>query len=134
MYLFIYLLTYLFGRIINLLLFQSYEFIRLGIQVKAVRFSLDGVRLEPDQTPKMMELEDGDQIDARIEQQGGGEGDETDNITIGVRGAHDELTNFKVKKTAKFEKIFQAYAERFVGSCQLWNIAVFSLLFLKFIF
>jgi small ubiquitin-related modifier len=51
----------------EMLLYSS----RLGIQPSSIRFTLDGERLTSDQTPKMLEMEDGDQIDARIEQQGG---------------------------------------------------------------
>ena len=43
-----------------------------GVQAGAVRFLLDGERIEPDSTPKMLELEDQDQIDCVLEQTGGG--------------------------------------------------------------
>ena len=36
---------------------------RKGVQSASLRFLLDGERIEPDQTPKMLELEDQDQID-----------------------------------------------------------------------
>ena len=44
---------------------------RKGIQPTSLRFLLDGDRVGMDQTPKMLEMEDGDQIDAVLEQQGG---------------------------------------------------------------
>ncbi len=44
---------------------------RKGVQVTSLRFLLDGERVTGDQTPKMLELEDGDQIDAVLEQVGG---------------------------------------------------------------
>ena len=44
---------------------------RKGIQPTSLRFLLDGERVGMDQTPKMLEMEDGDQIDAVLEQQGG---------------------------------------------------------------
>ena len=90
--------------------------IRLGIQPTSIRFSLDGERVTADQTPKMLEMEDGDQIDARIEQQGGGEesGEPTEaTITLAVKDGSGNEMNFKVKKTTKFEKIFTAYATRY---------------------
>lgn len=43
-----------------------------GVQPNAVRFLLDGERIENDSTPKMLELEDQDQIDCVLEQTGGG--------------------------------------------------------------
>jgi small ubiquitin-related modifier len=44
---------------------------RKGVQVTSLRFLLDGERIIGEQTPKMLELEDGDQIDAVLEQVGG---------------------------------------------------------------
>ncbi|OQR82913.1 small ubiquitin-like modifier (SUMO) [Achlya hypogyna] len=44
---------------------------RKGVPVSALRFLLDGTRIAPDQTPKMLELEDQDQIDCALEQVGG---------------------------------------------------------------
>lgn len=45
---------------------------RKGVQANSLRFLLDGERIEPNQTPKMLELEDQDQIDCMLEQTGGG--------------------------------------------------------------
>jgi len=44
---------------------------RRGIQTTALRFVLDGERLAPDVTPKMLELEENDQIDVMLETVGG---------------------------------------------------------------
>lgn len=44
---------------------------RKGISQSTLRFLLDGERVNDDQTAKMLELEDGDQIDAVLEQVGG---------------------------------------------------------------
>uniref|UniRef100_K3X7L8 Ubiquitin-like domain-containing protein n=1 Tax=Globisporangium ultimum (strain ATCC 200006 / CBS 805.95 / DAOM BR144) TaxID=431595 RepID=K3X7L8_GLOUD len=44
---------------------------RKGVPVSALRFLLDGTRISGDQTPKMLELEDQDQIDCALEQVGG---------------------------------------------------------------
>ncbi|VEU42005.1 unnamed protein product [Pseudo-nitzschia multistriata] len=44
---------------------------RKGVQLSSLRFLLDGERIEPDQTPKMLELDDQDQIDCMLEQSGG---------------------------------------------------------------
>jgi small ubiquitin-related modifier len=44
---------------------------RKGVQANSLRFMLDGERIDPLQTPKMLELEDQDQIDCMLEQVGG---------------------------------------------------------------
>ncbi|KAI9917773.1 hypothetical protein PsorP6_012684 [Peronosclerospora sorghi] len=44
---------------------------RKGVPASALRFLLDGTRITGDQTPKMLELEDQDQIDCALEQVGG---------------------------------------------------------------
>lgn len=44
---------------------------RKGVQASSLRFLLDGERIEPTQTPKMLELDDQDQIDCMLEQTGG---------------------------------------------------------------
>jgi len=44
---------------------------RQGKDMSSVRFHLDGTRLRPEQTPAELDMEDGDTIDANIEQTGG---------------------------------------------------------------
>lgn len=44
---------------------------KFGIDPSSYRFLHDGQRLKPDDTPKMLELEDEDQIDAVLAQNGG---------------------------------------------------------------
>jgi small ubiquitin-related modifier len=44
---------------------------RHGVDVNSFRFLLDGERIDPQATPKMLELEDQDQIDCVLEQTGG---------------------------------------------------------------
>ena len=41
---------------------------RKGIQSSSLRFLLDGEKIGADQTPKMLELDDQDQIDCMLEQ------------------------------------------------------------------
>ena len=43
-----------------------------GLSREYVRFMIDGVRIQDSDTPKMKEMEDGDQIDCMMEQEGGG--------------------------------------------------------------
>ena len=42
-----------------------------GVDMASLRFSLDGERLNGENTPKMLELEDGDQIDVSLDMVGG---------------------------------------------------------------
>jgi hypothetical protein len=42
-----------------------------GVQLTSLRFLLDGVRIKDQDTPKMLELDDGDSIVAVIEMSGG---------------------------------------------------------------
>jgi small ubiquitin-related modifier len=44
---------------------------RKGVQASSMRFLLDGDRVGEEQTPKMLEMEEGDQIDVVLEQMGG---------------------------------------------------------------
>ena len=44
---------------------------RKGVQSSSLRFLLDGERIEPDQTPAKLDLDDQDQIDCMLEQSGG---------------------------------------------------------------
>lgn len=52
-------------------IFNAYA-VRKGVQPNSLRFLLDGERINADDTPKMLELEDQDQIDCVLEQSGGG--------------------------------------------------------------
>lgn len=47
---------------------------RTGHPIEALRFLFDGERIKDDDTPKMLELEDEDQINAVLTQSGGGDG------------------------------------------------------------
>lgn len=82
-----------------------------GSDSKAFRFLLDGRRVDPDNTPKMLELEDEDQIDVMLEYVGGAEEEEkplSDVISFGVKFPDGGVLSFKVKKTTTFKKVFEA--------------------------
>ena len=51
-------------------IFDAYA-ARRGFQSQQLRFMLDGERIKGDDTPKMLELEDNDQIDVLLEAVGG---------------------------------------------------------------
>ena len=44
---------------------------RKGVEIRSLRFLLDGERINSDDTPKTLELDDQDQIDCMLEQTGG---------------------------------------------------------------
>lgn len=104
---------------------------RKGVEPASLRFLLDGERVGPDETPKMLELEDEDQIDCVLAQVGGmSEGDGaaagggggeapkpeggggSEPITIRVKDQNGEETMFKIKKTTRMKKVFATYAAR----------------------
>jgi small ubiquitin-related modifier len=58
---------------------------RKGVEEKSLRFLLDGERILETATPKMLELEDEDQIDCVLAQVGGS-GDDDDNDNVGDEG------------------------------------------------
>lgn len=110
--------------------FKAYA-ARKGVEPASLRFLLDGERVAPEQTPKMLELEDEDQIDCVLAQVGGGDGEDgggdkggeaaakpegggggSEPITIRVKDQNGEETMFKIKKTTRMKKVFATYAAR----------------------
>lgn len=90
---------------------------RLGVAPKNLKFMLDGERIKETDTPKMLELQDEDQIDVLLEQVGGGDADVKPSgddaiITVRVKDAQGNEVAFKVKKSTKMSKIYDAYASR----------------------
>lgn len=55
----------------NIKVFEAYAD-RKGVDVASLRFLLDGERINETDSPKMLELEDEDQIDCVLQQVGGG--------------------------------------------------------------
>lgn len=45
---------------------------KFGLQPKSIRFIFEGERVKENDTPEKLGIEDGDEIDAMIEQHGGG--------------------------------------------------------------
>lgn len=87
---------------------------RKGVDMANLRFTLDGARVQGEDTPKMLEMEDGDQLESLMEQQGGGDSEDAAEtpITLKVRDQSGDEMMFKVKKGTKMSKIFTAYAQR----------------------
>ena len=77
-----------------------------------------GHRISNDETPKMLEMKEGDTIEAFVEQVKSEpvktEKEESDNATyikVKVVGPEEEVV-FKVKTTLEMEKIFQMYCDK----------------------
>jgi len=95
---------------------------RKGMSLEVLRFTIDGTRVNAEDTPKMLEMEDGDQIDVLLQQLGGADdagagGAPSENaaeapITLKVRDQSGEEMFFKVKKGTAMKKIMQAFADR----------------------
>lgn len=98
-------------------IFEAYAQ-RLGVASKNLKFMLDGERIKETDTPKMLELQDEDQIDVLLEQVGGGDSEDVKPsgddavITIKVKDPQGSEVAFKVKKSTKMSKILEAYASR----------------------
>ena len=91
----------------------------LAIDRNTLRFIYDGSPVTDEQSPKMLEMEDGDQIDCMIQQVGGNaDGDEKAEqkvINVVVKIANAAPLTLKVKDSTKMEKIFNAVAQQTGG-------------------
>ena len=69
--------------------------------MQSFRFMLDGDRIDTqaEKTVKQFELQDGDQIDAMMEQQGGNDDQEV--IMVQIKDADGKTLSFKIKKKTK---------------------------------
>lgn len=85
---------------------------RKGIGAGSLRFMLDGERLKGEQTPKMLELEENDQIDVTLEMTGGSSeaAGHSDTVSVCIRDQTGDGILFKVKKITRFKTIFEAFA------------------------
>ena len=74
----------------------------------------DGRRINDDETPKVLEMEQDDVIEVYQEQTGGvaEEGDKTDYIKLKVVGQDSNEIHFRVKFSTNMGKLKKSYAER----------------------
>ena len=99
---------------------------RSGRSRPALRFLIDGVRVNDEDTPETLEMEDGDVVEVHQEQIGGyrrmmsssdvQNADATppavsDHLTIGLTNG-DSVMTFKVRKTIRMKRIMDQYADR----------------------
>ena len=78
------------------------------------RFLFDGRRINDDETPKVLEMEQDDVIEVYQEQTGGvaDEGDKADYIKLKVVGQDSNEIHFRVKMSTNMGKLKKSYAER----------------------
>jgi hypothetical protein len=78
------------------------------------RFLFDGRRINDDETPKVLEMEQDDVIEVYQEQTGGvaEESDKTDYIKLKVVGQDSNEIHFRVKFSTNMGKLKKSYAER----------------------
>jgi hypothetical protein len=86
-----------------------------------VRFLFEGTRVQDNDTPDSLELEDGDMIQVFLEQQGGEDSQAGDDagpdpvlkhINIKVKDDDGHEIAFKLKKTTPLKKLMDAYAQQ----------------------
>merc|ERR1711899_596260 len=71
---------------------------RVGVPVSSLRFLFDGRRINDDETPKALEMEQDDVIEVYQEQTGGGADEgETEYIKLKVVGQDSNEIHFRVK-------------------------------------
>ena len=78
------------------------------------RFLFDGRRINDDETPKVLEMEQDDVIEVYQEQTGGAaeEAEKTDYIKLKVVGQDSNEIHFRVKFSTNMGKLKKSYAER----------------------
>merc|ERR1712172_25303 len=84
---------------------------RVGVAVSTLRFLFDGRRINDDETPKVLEMEQDDVIEV-YQEQTGGVADEGDYIKLKVVGQDSNEIHFRVKQTTQMGKLKKSYSER----------------------
>ena len=88
---------------------------RVGVPISSLRFLFDGRRINDDESPKALEMEQDDVIEVYQEQTGGedsGNKDETEYIKLKVVGQDSNEIHFRVKMSTQMGKLKKSYAER----------------------
>ncbi|KAJ3318100.1 hypothetical protein HDV06_000826 [Boothiomyces sp. JEL0866] len=103
---------------------------RQGKSLESVRFNYDGKRINKDDTPADLEMEDGDIIDASIEQQGGGDvkpdpgagsnstpaqpqGEDGGDTHINIKvSSSDSEVFFRIKRITPLGKLMNTFCDR----------------------
>ena len=86
---------------------------RVGAPIASLRFLFDGKRINDEETPKSLEMEQDDVIEVYQEQTGGGADEgETEYIKLKVVGQDSNEIHFRVKMTTAMGKLKKSYSER----------------------
>ena len=86
---------------------------RVGAPITSLRFLFDGKRINDDETPKSLEMEQDDVIEVYQEQTGGAADEgETEYIKLKVVGQDSNEIYFRVKMTTQMGKLKKSYSER----------------------
>ena len=86
---------------------------RVGAPIASLRFLFDRMRINDDETPKSLEMEQDDVIEVYQEQtEGVADEGETEYIKLKVVGQDSNKIHFRVKMTNQMEKLKKSYSER----------------------
>ena len=86
---------------------------RVGAPITSLTFLFDGKRINDEETPKSLEMEQDDVIEVYQEQTGGGADEaETEYIKLKVVGQDSNEIHFRVKMTTQIGKLKKSYSER----------------------
>merc|ERR1719508_694727 len=83
---------------------------RVGVPITSLRFLFDG-RINDDETPKALEMEQDDVIEVYQEQTGGGE-DEEESITLKIKGIVTNEMTFKVKPHMAINNVKKSFSQK----------------------
>ena len=75
---------------------------RKGVSLEVLRFTIDGTRVNAEDTPKMLEMEDGDQIDVLLQQLGGADLEKSGGAASEEKVFESALFAFTVCKQAMY--------------------------------
>ena len=82
---------------------------RVGVPITSLRFLFDGRRINDDETPKALEMEQDDVIEVYQEQTGGGE---DENITLKIKGIVSTEMTFKVKPSMTINNVKKSFSQK----------------------
>merc|ERR1712002_566409 len=82
---------------------------RVGVPVTSLRFLFDGRRINDDETPKALEMEQDDVIEVYQEQTGGSDDDP---ITLKIKGIVSTEMTFKVKPNMAINNVKKSFSQK----------------------
>merc|ERR1712193_112782 len=85
---------------------------RVGVPITSLRFLFDGRRINDDETPKALEMEQDDVIEVYQEQTGGGASEEGNdsNITLKIKGIVSTEMTFKIKPHMAINNVKKSFS------------------------